>query len=71
MSDLPAVLEHREVANKVPAVIDAQYREVRVYRPPPLVHRSRSVVLPAGLVSLVILGASLAVYAALAWSARP
>ena len=65
MSDLATVLEPCELANQVPGVIDAQYREISVYSPS--VHRSRSVLLPAGLLSLAICAAPVAIYAAIVW----
>ena len=62
MSDLPAVIERP----LPPAVIDAEYREIR----PPGRHRPRSAVLSAGLFSLAICGGPVAIFAALVWGAQ-
>ena len=61
MSDLPAVIER----SLPPAVIDAEYREIRPYRGPV----QRSVVLPAGLLAAAICGTPCLIFAALIWGA--
>jgi hypothetical protein len=74
MNNLPAVVERPEVAGsepQAPAVVDMDYRIVaaRPYSGP--VHLPRSVVVPAGLLALAIVGAPVAVYALLVWSTHP